>query len=85
MDEWGICKYSFLLYEKHVEKDPIHLLIDLGGQEGEMLEIHVEVNLGSFSLPYFSDLEHYATHDEDFNPWNEIGKELHDTTGLKNN
>ena len=96
-DEWGICKYSFLLYEKNSEyernynrimgrtmgeKDPIHLLINLGGQEGEMLEIHVEVNLGSFSLPYFSDLEHYATHDEDFIPWDKIGNELQDETGL---
>ena len=80
-DEWGICKYSFLLYEKHAEQDPIHLLINLGGQEGEMLEIHVEVNLGSFSLPYYSDLEHCATNDE-YTPWDEIGKALQDETGL---
>ena len=63
-------------------KDPIHLLISLGGQGGEMLEVEVEINLESIYFLYYSDLEHFATHDEDFNPWNEIGKGLHETTGL---
>lgn len=47
-----------------------------------MLEINVELNLASFSLRYFSDLEHFATHDEEFMPWDKIGNELQDENGL---
>ena len=47
-----------------------------------MLEVEVEINLGSIYFLYYSDLEHFATHDEDFIPWDKIGNELQDETGL---